>query len=224
MIRVLIVDDHRVVRQGLRFALSQEDDVEVVGECADGAEAVAAVRALRPDVVLLDLLMPGTSGLEALHSIKDLRPETEVVVLTSSPDEDDVVAAVRAGARSYLLKTAGVDDVLGSVRAASRGETFLESGVAARLMRGVRRGANAGPLDQLTRREREVLEAIARGMSNREIARLLSIAEETVKTHVSSMLSKLGLADRTQLAIFGLQQGVVPLGEALGNHSGQSAL
>jgi two-component system, NarL family, response regulator LiaR len=216
VIRVLIVDDHKVVRQGLRYLLEQEDGIEVVGECADGAGAVQAVRALEPTVVLLDLFMPGENGLSALAQIKRDRPATEVLMLTSSTADEHLLAAVRAGALAYLPKTAGVDQVVASVRAAARGESVLEPRLAARLVREVREVApRPGPLEQLSPRELEVLGVLARGRSNREIARALSISEETVKAHVSSILAKLRLADRTQAAIFGLQQRLVPLDKAL---------
>jgi len=216
MIRVLIVDDHKVVRQGLRFLLEQEEGIEVVGDCADGPSAVNAVRALEPTVVLLDLFLPGPNGIEVLTEIKRERPATEVLMLTSSADDEHLLGALRAGALAYLLKTAGVDQVVGSVRAAARGESMLDPRIAARLVREVRDVAGRGrPLDQLSPREREVLAVLTRGRSNREIAKELAISEETVKAHVSSILAKLHLADRTQAAIFGLQQRLVPLDEAL---------
>ncbi|HEV8173681.1 MAG TPA: response regulator transcription factor [Actinoplanes sp.] len=216
MIRVLIVDDHKVVRQGLRFLLDQEDGIEVVAECADGPAAVRAVRALEPTVVLLDLFMPGESGLSVLAQIKRDRPATEVLMLTSSDADEHLLAAIRAGALAYLPKTAGVDQVVESVRAAARGESLLDPRLAARLVREVREVATRrGPLDSLSPREVEVLGVLARGRSNRQIARNLSISEETVKAHVSSILAKLQLADRTQAAIFGLQHGLVPLDQAL---------
>jgi len=216
MIRVLIVDDHKVVRQGLRFLLEQEDGIEVVGECADGASALQAVRSLAPTVVLLDLFMPGDNGLDVLTQIKAEHPAIEVLMLTSSNADEHLLAAVRAGALAYLPKTAGVDQVVASVRAAARGESLLEPRMAARLVREVREGAlRRRPLDPLSPREVEVLGVLARGRSNREIARALAISEETVKAHVSSILAKLQLADRTQAAIFGLQQRLVPLDDAL---------
>jgi NarL family two-component system response regulator LiaR len=216
MIRVLIVDDHKLVRQGLRFLLEQEEGIEVVGECADGTAAIQAVRTLEPTVVLLDLFMPGPNGISVLTEIKHDRPATEVLMLTSSTDDEHLIAAVRAGALAYLPKTAGVDQVVASVRAAARGESVLEPRIAARLVREVREVATRRkPLDHLSPREVEVLTVLARGRSNREIARLLTISEETVKAHVSSILTKLNLTDRTQAAIFGLQQRLVPLDEAL---------
>ncbi|MEU9884577.1 response regulator transcription factor [Sphaerisporangium sp. NPDC051017] len=213
MIRVLIVDDHEVVRQGLRFVLDQEEGIEVVGECPDGDRALAAVRALRPSVMLLDMVMPGMDGLEVLRRLGPDRPA--VIVLTSFQEDERVVAAVRLGALSYLPKTTAVDRVVEAVRAAARGGSVLEPGIAALLLRQVRRGEPRGRLDALTPREREVLTALAKGRSNSEIARSLSLGKETVKTHVSSILAKLGVADRTQAAIVGLQQGLVPLDEAL---------
>jgi NarL family two-component system response regulator LiaR len=216
VIGVLIVDDHQVVRQGLRFLLEQEDGIEVVGECADGPGAIQAVRTLAPTVVLLDLFLPGQDGISVLAQIKQDRPATEVLMLTSSQDDQHLLAAIRAGALAYLPKTAGVDQVVTAVRAAARGESVLEPRIAARLVREVRAATvRRRPLDQLSPRELEVLAALARGRTNRQLARALQIGEETVKAHVSSILAKLGLADRTQAAIFGLQQGLVPLDQAL---------
>lgn len=216
MIKVVIVDDHNVVRQGLRYLLEQEDGIEVVAECPDGESAIAAVRSLAPTVVLLDLFLPGTSGLDVLTRIKHDRPETEVLMLTSSTADEHLLAAVRAGALAYLPKTADVDQVVASVRAAARGESLLDPRIAARLVREVRDTRPLrGPLNHLSPRETQVLALLARGKSNREIARTLAITEETVKAHVSSILAKLHLADRTQAAIFGLQHGLVPLNEAL---------
>lgn len=215
MIRVLIADDHRVVRQGLRFLLSQEADMEVVGEAADGIDALESIRRLRPDVVLLDLFMPRLDGIAVLKAMQEEELEARVLVLTSSQNDDHLLAAVQAGALSFLPKTAGVDQVVASVRAASRGESVLEPSATARLLRELRGRAKRDPLEELSRRELDVLKAMARGRSNREIARALSVTEETVKSHVSSILAKLGLSDRTQAAIFGLQHHVVPLDEAL---------
>ncbi|GII30329.1 response regulator transcription factor [Planotetraspora mira] len=212
MIRVLIVDDHEVVRQGLRFVLGQEDGIEVVGECADGAHALAAIPALRPDVVLLDMVMPGMDGLAVL---RELAGGPAVIVLASFLDDERVIEAVRLGALSYLSKTTAVDRVVEAVRAAAVGGSVLEAGTAALLIERVRQDRRRNPMDLLTPREREVLAELARGRSNAEIARSLRLGRETVKTHVSSILAKLGLADRTQAAIFGLQQGLIRLDEAL---------
>jgi two-component system, NarL family, response regulator LiaR len=216
MIGVLIVDDHQVVRQGLRFLLEQEDGIQVLGEAADGPSAIQAVRTLAPSVVLLDLFLPGQDGIGVLTQIKQDRPATEVLMLTSSQDDQHLLAAIRAGALAYLPKTAGVDRVVTAVRAAARGESVLEPRIAARLVREVRQASfRRRPLDQLSPRELEVLAALARGRANRQIAKALQISEETVKAHVSSILAKLQLADRTQAAIFGLQQRLVPLDQAL---------
>jgi two-component system, NarL family, response regulator LiaR len=216
VIGVLIVDDHQMVRQGLRFLLEQEDGIQVIGECADGPSAVQAARTLEPTVVLLDLFLPGQDGISVLAQIKQDRPATEVLMLTSSQDEEHLLAAIRAGALAYLPKTAGVDQVVTAVRAAARGESVLEPRIAARLVREVRTATiRRRPLDQLSPRELEVLAALAHGRTNRQIARALQIGEETVKAHVSSILAKLQLADRTQAAIFGLQQRLVPLDQAL---------
>jgi len=217
VIRVLIVDDHDVVRQGLRFVLDQEEDIEVAGECADGARAIARLGSLRPDVMLLDMVMPGTGGLQVLKAIGDGSAgwSPAVIVLTSFQEDERVIEAVRAGALSYLPKTTAVDQVVAAVRAAARGGSVFDPGTAALLVRQVRDGGRAGPLDVLSPRERDVLAGLARGRSNRQIARALGVGEETVKSHVSSILAKLHLADRTQAAIFGLQQGLVPLDGAL---------
>ena len=215
MIRVLIVDDHTVVRQGLRFLLQQEPDIEVIGEAEDGSKAIAMVRDQVPAVVLLDLLMPNTDGLTALREIKRISPATQVVILTSHQGDAQLFEAIKAGAVSYVLKTAGVDAVVESVRAAARGESVLDPSVAAKVLQEMRRRRDRDPVDQLSAREIDVLTALARGRSNKEIAKELSIGEETVKTHVSNILSKLHLADRTQAAIYGLQQRLVRLDDAL---------
>ena len=215
MIRLLIVDDHKVVRQGLRFLLQHEADIEIVGEAADGEQAVAAVGQHVPTVVLLDLLMPKMDGLTALRAIKEISPSTQVIILTSHQGDDELFEAIKAGALSYVLKTAGVDVVVESVRAAARGESLLDPSVAAKVLEEMRRGRDRDEVDPLSRREVEVLSALARGRSNKEIAKELSIGEETVKTHVSNILSKLHLADRTQAAIYGLQKRLVRLDDAL---------
>jgi NarL family two-component system response regulator LiaR len=215
VIRVLVADDHTVVRQGLRFLLEQESDIQVVGESQDGAQAIAMVRDQVPAVVLLDLLMPNTDGLSALREIKRISPATQVVILTSHQGDDQLFDAIKAGAISYVLKTADVEAVLEAVRGAARGESVLDPSVAARVLQEMRRSRGRDAVDQLSPREIDVLTALARGRANKEIARELSISEETVKTHVSNILSKLHLADRTQAAIYGLQQRLVPLDDAL---------
>jgi two-component system, NarL family, response regulator LiaR len=215
-----VVDDHAVVRQGLRFLLAQEPDVDVVGESPDGARALADVRALEPDVVLLDLMMPPPDGLDVLDALGRDHPSVRVVVLTSSTDDDTVIRALRAGALSYLTKTASVEEIMAAVRAAARGEGLLSGPDLGRLVRSGRRrpGEPSRPRDALpllSARESEVLACVARGRTNREVARELGISEETVKTHVTRILAKLGVQDRTQAAIVALQGGMVPLDEAL---------
>ncbi len=221
MIRLLVVEDHAVVRQSLRFLLDQEPDIEVVGEAATGALAVSMAAATAPDVVLLDLFLPDLDGIAVLARLREGRPDLPVVILTSAPDDEHLVAALRAGATSYLHKTADVRDVLATVRSAARGESSLPPGVTGRLLNAMReRDRRPRPLDRLTPRERDVLAALAQGLSNREIARGLGIAEETVKSHVSSLLGKLNLADRTQAAIYALRHGVVPGGTGPGDGAG----
>jgi NarL family two-component system response regulator LiaR len=210
MIRVLVVDDHKLVRQGLRFLLEQEPDFQVVGECSDGAQVAESVRRLRPDVVLLDLIMPRVDGISALRQLKQSRPSTRVVILTSHRGDDRVLDAVAAGADCYLLKTAGVEEVISTLRAAAAGQSVLDSEVAAQVLRRLRE-PDRQPVDRLSPREVDVLTALARGRSNKEIATELGIGEQTVKTHVSNILDKLHLQDRTQAAIFALRQRLVPL-------------
>ena len=205
-IRVLIVDDHAVVRQGLRIFFATEDEFEVVGEAADGEEAVRLARALRPDIVLMDLLMPGMGGTEAIRRIRAELDDVEVVALTSLLDEDSVVGAVRAGAIGYLLKTAEADDLRRSVRAAAAGQVQLDPAAAALLVREVR--APVGP-EPLTERETEVLRLLSLGLANKQIARELGISEDTVKTHVSHVLAKLGAQSRTQAVLHAMRIGVV---------------
>jgi NarL family two-component system response regulator LiaR len=212
MIRVVLVDDHAVVREGLRFLLEQQADMEVVGEGKDGAQGVALVTSLLPDVVLLDLLMPKMDGITAVREMKRLTPRTQVIILTSYYEDEQVFGAIKAGAISYLLKDAGPEELVEAVRAAARGEGVLHPQVAARVLREMQQHS---PLQELTARELDVLTLIARGRSNAEIAAELVIGEGTVKTHVSNILTKLHLADRTQAAIYALQQRLVPLQDAL---------
>ncbi|HTJ39380.1 MAG TPA: response regulator transcription factor [Dactylosporangium sp.] len=215
VIRVVIADDHAVVRQGLRFVLEQEPGIEVAGEAADGVAAVAETLRHRPDVLLLDMRMPGLDGLGVLLQLSTMDVRPAVVVLTSYADEGRALDAVRAGAMSYLPKTASTDRVVEAVRAAAAGGSILDPGVTATLVHRLRSAAGESPLNRLSTRERDVLAELSRGRSNREIARLLSLGEQTVKSYVSSILTKLDLQDRTQAAIFGLQHGIVPLGDAL---------
>ncbi len=218
-LRVVIVDDHAVVRQGLRFLLEQQPDIAVVGEGADGAEGVRLVADLLPDIALVDLVMPALDGVAAIRAMTGAAPTTRVIVLTSYHDDDRIFAAIKAGALSYLLKDVSPRALVAAVRAAARGESVLHPTVAARVLREMRQ-APRSPLDDLTPREVEVLTRLARGRSNREIAVDLSVGEQTIKTHVSNILAKLHLADRTQAAIYALREGLVPLADALDGDRG----
>jgi two-component system, NarL family, response regulator LiaR len=207
LIRVLIADDHAVVRQGLRTFLDLQDDIEVIGEAGDGAEALAAIERDPPDVVLMDLVMPGVDGIEALRRLRSSAPTTRAIVLSSFIDDDKLFPAVRAGAAGYLLKDVQPQELVAAIRTVNDGGSLLHPVVAARLMEEL---AGSAPLEQLTAREREVLVLIGRGLANKLIARELGIAEKTVKAHVSSVLSKLGLTDRTQAALFAVREGLIP--------------
>jgi two-component system, NarL family, response regulator LiaR len=228
-IRVVIADDHRVVRDGLCYLLSQEPDIEVAGEAGDGRQTVDVVVATRPDVLLLDLYMPGLDGhavLAALHdtalhdtalhdtalhdtarddSARDVPRRPAVVVLTSAAEDEHLLRAMQAGATSYLLKTSPADHVIAAVRDAAAGTASLSPELLTRLTRALRRPPPPDPLQPLSPRERDVLALIARGHSNRQIAKDLGIGEQTVKTHVRGILTKLGLQDRVQAAIFALR-------------------
>jgi NarL family two-component system response regulator LiaR len=208
-IRVLIADDHAVVRQGLRTFLELQDDIEVVGDVSDGEAALSAVAEHEPDVVLMDLVMPGVGGVEAIQRLRELRPETRVLVLTSFLDDEKLFPAVRAGAAGYLLKDVQPAELVRAIRTVADGEALLHPAVAARLMEEFSEGERPPADEALTAREREVLELIARGLPNKLIARDLGIAEKTVKTHVSSILSKLGLTDRTQAALYAVRSGLI---------------
>jgi NarL family two-component system response regulator LiaR len=223
VIRVLLVDDHQVVREGLRFVLEQEADIEVVGEAGDGRAALEAIRALAPDVVLLDMMMPVLDGKGVLETLRREELAPAVVVLTSYPGEEQAIVAVRAGALSYLPKSVAIDRVTDAVRAAATGGSVLEPGVTAVLVNQLRESGDGGPLGRLSARERDVLGELSKGRSNREIARALSLGEQTVKSYVSSILTKLNVKDRTQAAIFGLQQGLVPLDDALRSTSDRAS-
>ena len=207
MIRVLIADDHAVVRRGLRTFLDLQDDIEVVGEAEDGEQAVDAAAQLTPDVVLLDLVMPRRDGVAAIPEIRERSPRTRVIVLTSFLDDDKVIPAVRAGASGYVLKDVQPQDLVQAIRTVHGGEALLHPGAAARVMAELAEGARRE--SALTPREREVLALIGRGMPNKGIARELGVSEKTVKTHVSNLLGKLGLSDRTQAALYAVREGIV---------------
>jgi NarL family two-component system response regulator LiaR len=208
MIRVLLVDDHAVVREGLRAFLDLQEGIEVAGEAGDGSEGVAAAERLRPDVVLMDLVMPRLDGVGAMRELRRRVPGTRVIVLTSFTDEEKLLPALQAGAAGYLLKNAEPAELARAVRAAHAGEALLDPAVAARLLESIAEPADPGPREALTPREREVLALIGRGYANKRIALELGIAEKTVKTHVGHVLAKLGVADRTQAALHAARAGL----------------
>jgi two-component system, NarL family, response regulator LiaR len=211
VIRVLIADDHAVVREGLRAFLVLQDDIEVVGEAADGEEAVEVTERTKPDVALVDLVMPRLDGIAAIRRIRHVSPDTRVVVLTSFVDEDKMLPAVRAGAVGYLLKDVQPQELVSTIRSVHGGATLLHPAVVEELVREVRDDGRPADRDVLTDREREVLVLIARGRANKAIAFELGVAEKTVKTHVSNILGKLGLTDRTQAALYAVREGLVDL-------------
>jgi two-component system, NarL family, response regulator LiaR len=211
-IRVLIVDDHAVVREGLRTFLELQDGIEVVGEAADGEEAVEQASALTPDVILMDLVMPRLDGVGAMRALRDRVPTSRVIVLTSFIDDGRLMPALQAGAAGYLLKDVEPAELARAVRSACIGEAMIDPTVAARLLRTLSQPEAHVGVDgdeHLTHREREVLELVAAGRSNKRIALELGIAEKTVKTHVGHLLAKLGVADRTQAALLAVQRGLV---------------
>ncbi len=224
-IRVLIVDDHAVVREGLRAFLSLQDGLEVVGEASDGRQAIEKARVLSPDVILMDLVMPGLDGVGAMRAVRELVPSSRVIVLTSFLDDERLMPALQAGAAGYLLKDVEPAELARAVRSACADEAMIDPIVAARLLRTLSEPARLPPARAghaqdgaapegaaLTRREREVLELIAAGRSNKRIALELGIAEKTVKTHVGHLLAKLGVTDRTQAAVLAVQRGLTGRG------------
>jgi len=216
-IRVLLVDDHAVVRKGLRALFDLDPGIEVVGEAEDGERAVQAVQRLSPDVILMDLEMPGTGGVEAARRISERHPDSKIVVLTSHAAEEDVFPALKAGALGYLLKHSAPDDVVGAIRQAYRGETVLHPAIARMVLQELNRPAPPSQqqtTDPLSGRELEVLRLLARGMSNQEIADSLVVGEATVRSHVSAILRKLQLASRTQAALYALREGLASLDDA----------
>ncbi|GIO96599.1 DNA-binding response regulator [Paenibacillus lautus] len=221
MIRLLIADDHAMVRRGLQVFLATQPDIEMVGEAANGEETLETAKHLNPDVVLMDLNMPILNGIDTTARLKKEQPHIKVIVLTSFIDYDHVLPAIRAGARGYLLKDIEPEDLVAAIRRVYEGQVELHPDAAGLLMTHVTSPAGAdetsgsghqeeaAQLDKLTRREQEVLQLIASGMNNREISEALYITEKTVKTHVSHLLDKLGVADRTQAAIYALKHGIV---------------
>jgi DNA-binding NarL/FixJ family response regulator len=200
-IRVLIVDDHAVVREGLRAFLELQDRMEVIGEAGDGREAIEEAERLRPDVILMDLVMPRLDGVEAMRGLHEQVPAARVIVLTSFLDDERLLPALRAGAAGYLLKNVEPQELARAIRLADAGEAMIDPAVAARLVDALVE-VRGDERPKLTRREQEVLELIGRGLANKRIALELGIAEKTVKTHVSHVLAKLGVSDRTQAALY----------------------
>jgi NarL family two-component system response regulator LiaR len=224
-IRVLVADDHAIVRKGLCALLATEPDIEVVGEAQDGAEAIAQVQALRPDVVLMDLAMPGMDGLEATRRITASQPGARVLVVTSYSGDEQIFPAIRAGALGYLLKDASPHELVQAIRQIHRGESSLHPTVARRLLSEISpdQGRSPSPwapnqqrlvADLLTNRENEVLLLVAEGATNRQIAEELAISEATVRTHMSKILSKLNVSSRTQAALYALRQGLAQMDES----------
>jgi NarL family two-component system response regulator LiaR len=219
-VRVLIADDHVIVRKGIRALLATEPDIEVVGEARDGEEVIAQAQETQPDVILMDLIMPGMDGLEATRYLSNHLPHSRILVLTSFAGDDKVFPAIRAGALGYLLKDSGPQDLVEAIQQVHRGESSLHPSVARRVLRELaERRRPTGPCEQsldtdpLTERQVEVLQLVAQGHSNREISSLLMISEATVRTHVSNILCKLNLCSRTQAALYALREGLISLNE-----------
>ncbi|NUP00172.1 MAG: response regulator transcription factor [Nonomuraea sp.] len=206
--RVLLADDHPLFRHGLRALLAHDGDMEVVGECGSGEEAVELTLSLEPDVVVMDLVMPGVSGIEATRRLIDRRPDLGVLVLTMSEDDGSVFAALRAGARGYVLKGADGDELVGALRAVARGEAVYGAAVARRIRRFLTGGPETLPFPELTPREREILDLVASGRSNADIARTLFISHKTVKNHLTSVFAKLQVADRAQAMLRARRAGL----------------
>lgn len=211
-IRILIVDDHAIVREGQRALIDTEPGMELVGEAADGVQAIEMARSLRPDVILLDLVMPRKGGIEAIGEIKEENPSARILVLTSFAEDKKVYAAIKAGALGYLLKDASPQEILVAIREVYRGEPSMSPPIAQKLMRELVRSSNLPPTEEpLTEREVEILMLVAQGLPNQEIAETLVISERTVRTHVSNILAKLHLANRTQAALYALREGLAHL-------------
>jgi NarL family two-component system response regulator LiaR len=211
-VRVLVADDHAVVRQGIRALLATEADIEVVGEAENGREAVAETERLQPDVILMDLVMPEIDGIEAIRRITARQPEARILVLTSFAADDKVFPAIKAGALGYLLKDSGPEELVGAIHQVHRGESSLHPAIARKLLQELSHPAERPPTPEpLTEREVEVLKLVARGRSNQEIAEQLVISEATARTHVSNILRKLHLASRTQAALYALREGLASL-------------
>jgi NarL family two-component system response regulator LiaR len=208
-IRILIADDHAIVREGLRWLIDTEPGIELVGEAADGVEAVLKARSLQPDVILLDLVMPRKDGIEAIAEIKRENPEARILVLTSFAEDDKVFPAIQAGALGYLLKDSSPQELLKAIREVYQGESSLHPTIARKLIGELNRPSDLPATEEpLTEREVEVLSLVARGLSNQEIAERLVVSERTVRSHVSNILGKLHLANRTQAALYAVREGL----------------
>jgi NarL family two-component system response regulator LiaR len=205
----MLVDDHAVVREGLRTFLELQEGIEVVGEADDGRQAVDRAVELQPDVILMDLVMPVLDGVGAMRELRQVQPRSRVIVLTSFAEDDRLLPAIQAGAAGYLMKNVQPKELARAVRAAHNGEALLDPGVAARLVEAIAQPPGEEPREQLTPREREVLELIGEGYSNKRIALELGVSEKTVKTHVGHVLAKLGVADRTQAALHAVRSGLL---------------
>lgn len=213
-IRVFLADDHAVVRKGIEALIGTEEGMEVVGSAADGEEAIAAVARLEPDVILLDLQMPRKGGLEAIAEIKERDPSARILVLTSFSDDDKVFAAIKAGALGYILKDAAPHDLLVAIRNVCAGKSSLDPEIALKVIHEINKPSRLPPTGEpLTEREMEILQLVARGLSNQQIAEKLIISERTARTHISNILAKLHLANRTQAALYALRQGIAQLDE-----------
>ena len=211
-VRIAVIDDHTLFRRGLISLLAREPGFAVVAEAADGFEGIKAVGASKPDVVLLDLNMPGISGLEAIGAIRKEAPDARIVMLTVSEDAEDLLQALRDGATAYLLKNIEAEFLVSAIRRAAEGDSVVSPEMTAKLVERVRAGEKSAPADVLSAREREILVHLARGYSNKEIARALAVAESTVKIHVQHILRKLNLASRVQAAIWAVEHGVATRG------------
>lgn len=218
-IRVLLIDDHTLFRSGIKALLQRQAGFEVVGEAGDALEGIKRAKSLQPDVVLLDIHMPGMTGREAVRLIGEEAPNARVIMLTVSEDAQDLIETLRAGAQGYLLKNIETDFLLNAIRRAMDGESVMSPQMTSKLMQSVRHSATASPapaaneVDRLSLREREILVALARGISNKEIARELDLAESTVKIHVQSILKKLNLSSRVQAAVYAVEQGIASRAE-----------